>query len=132
MAPNLVNGDYVFVNKTAYWHKTPGRGDVVVGNFRNLEGKKVIKRVIGLPGEWISIDQGKVFVATERKGESKEVGRLDQEDFASQRSNNYDYRLDPYEYFLLGDNGLNSVDSRELGPIDIYSIDGKVVFKLRF
>lgn len=132
MAPTMINGDYVFVNKTAYWFSQPARGDVVVGNFRVMTEKKVIKRVIGLPGEWIFIENGTIYVSTERTGPRTEVGMLDKESFTDEISSSYSYRLDPFEYFLLGDNGLNSVDSRELGPIDVYAIDGKVSLKFRF
>src|SRR5688572_7860785 len=53
MAPTIVEGDYIFVNKAAYWRKTPERHDLVVGEFRDVEGVLAIKRVVGLPGEWI-------------------------------------------------------------------------------
>ena len=127
MAPTLTNGDYIFVNKMAYdWHK-PSRLDIVVVNFREMADKKAIKRIVGLPGEWIYIEKGIVYVANQRDGEKTEVGKLDTEDFTSTTSADYNYRLDPHEYFLLGDNGLTSTDSRELGPVDIYKIDGKVI-----
>lgn len=132
MAPTMTSGDYIFVNKTAYWFSQPARGDIVVGNFRVMTEKKVIKRVLGLPGEWIFIENGNIYVSTERTGSKTEVGKLDKESFTDEITSSYSYRLDPYEYFLLGDNGLNSVDSRELGPVDIYAIDGRVAFKLRF
>jgi len=130
MAPTLTSGDYVFVNKMAYDWKKPLRRDIVVVNFREMSDKKAIKRVIGLPGEWVFIENGIIYVAAERDGERTEVGKLDTEDFAATTSLNYSYRLDPFEYFLLGDNGLTSTDSRELGPVDIYKIDGKVIHQL--
>lgn len=132
MAPYLVEGDYVFVDKTAYWFSKPDRGDVVVGNFRDLEGKKIIKRVVGLPGEWLFIENGNIYVSPGRDSERTLVGELDQESFTSAVATSSQYRLDPHEYYLIGDNGLSSVDSRVLGPVDVYKIDGRVLTKIRF
>ncbi len=131
MAPALTSGDYVFVNKLAYIRNTPNRGDIVVVNFREMRDKKAIKRVIGLPNEWLFIESGTIYVATEREGNRIEVGKLDTETYAGDISEGYSYRLDPHEYFLMGDNGLVSVDSRDLGPADVYDIEGKVVKKIR-
>lgn len=134
MAPTIVGGDYVFVNKIAYLFDSPQRNDIVVGNFRGMDGIKAIKRVVGLPREWVRIENGEISVAEDRESDSLFIRDLDSEEFSREEggSEPYAYRLDPHEYFLVGDNGLSSVDSRELGPIDTYSIDGKVfmVFRL--
>ncbi len=128
MAPAIQAGDYVFVNKMAFRREAgPERKDIVVGKFRHLEGITAIKRVIGLSGEWVFIEKGEIFVAPDRDGERTPVGRLDSESYMESLAEDFSYRLDPYEYFLIGDNGLNSVDSRELGPADIYSLRGRVV-----
>lgn len=131
MAPTIEEGDYVFVNKTAFKKADPKRGDIVVGEFRDIDRVAVIKRVIGLPGEWIFIENGEIKVAKSKDGERKVVSRLDSESYIESLTEYYEYRLDPFEYFVLGDNGLGSVDSRELGPIDIYSIKGEVVYVFR-
>lgn len=131
MAPALTSGDYVFVNKLAYIRNTPSRGDIVVVNFREMSDKKAIKRVVGLPNEWLFIENGTIYVTTEREGNRTEVGKLDTETYTADLSKGYSYRLDPHEYFLMGDNGLVSVDSRDLGPVDVYDIEGKVVKRIR-
>ena len=125
MSPAIQEGDHVFVNKMAYLFKDPARNDIVVGNFRGLEGTKAIKRVSALPGEWVRLRDGILTVSTEREGEGEKVGvvgdvRIDGD------GKDFSYRLDPYEYFLSGDNEISSIDSYELGPVDVYSIDGKV------
>lgn len=132
MAPNLVSGDYVFVNKMAYLRSMPSRDDIVVVNFRGMSDKKAIKRIVGLPNEWVFIENGYIHVSSEREGERVEVGKLDTEAYTKEIAKDYSYRLDPNEYFLMGDNGLVSVDSRELGPVDVYDIEGKVIKKFRF
>ena len=134
MAPTLVDGDYIFVNKFAYGRNTPQRDDIVVGNFRELD-PKVIKRVVGLPGEWVLVSaSGTVSVAEERNGAHEALPTRDPLLLQGEEIKNgedFKYRLDPYEYFLMGDNFLGSKDSRELGPTDIYRIDGEVFLKVR-
>ena len=134
MAPTLVDGDYVFVNKHIYTRIMPQRGDIVVGNFRSIE-PKIIKRVVGLPGEWVFIkENGMIGVAAERDSALEEVPLRNPDSVAmktEEDSGNFTYRLDPHEYFLVGDNFRVSKDSRELGPIDAYKIDGKVFLRIR-
>lgn len=129
MAPAITSGDYVFVNKFAYWRREPERGDIVVGNFRDVPGTKVIKRVVGMPREWVRIEGNTVSVGSERDGgDAVVVAELYTEDIASHMHSTeaIAYRLDPHEYFLLGDNSILSSDSRELGPVDSYRISGQV------
>lgn len=128
MAPTIKEGDHVFVNKLAYFNHPPAKNDIVVGNFRDLEGVKAIKRVVALPGEWISLENGSLKTATDRNIDGEAVAAIDQARITEESlSKGYAYKLDPYEYFLSGDNELSSIDSFELGPVDIYRIDGKVL-----
>lgn len=128
MSPTIQDGDHVFVNKLAYWLDGPNRGDVVVGNFRGLEGKKIVKRVIALPDEWLWLDQGVIKVSEVKDGPMEEAGRVGEvRERLGEASEGLYYKLDPYEYFLSGDNEIASVDSFELGPVDSYHIDGKIV-----
>ena len=129
MAPTVVAGDYVFVNKLAYIKTAPQRGDIVVGEFRDLDGILAIKRIVGLPREWIFIEEGSIYVAEGKNGERTMVGKVDSEEYIKS-AEGFSYRLDPFEYFLMGDNGLSSVDSRDLGPIDLYSIKGKLIWAI--
>lgn len=131
MAPTIQNGDYVFANKLSYINKEPKRGDVVVGHFRGLEEVMAIKRVVGLPGEWVFVEGGQVKVAKSKEAERQVIGQIDSESYTETVAEDYEYRLDPFEYFLMGDNGLGSVDSRDLGPVDVYSIEGKIIGAFR-
>lgn len=100
MAPAILSGDYVFINKLSYMRKEPVHGDIIVATPREYP-YKVIKRVTGLPGEYVEMD-----------------GRR--------------YKLDPEEYFTLGDNTAVSMDSRELGFIDKWHIKGRAFGVFRF
>lgn len=121
MAPNLVNGDVV----TAVRSGTYERGNIIAFYYNN---KILVKRVIGLPGEWIDIDEyGNVSV----NGEP-----LDEPYLEETALGEYDIEL-PYQvpdgrYFVLGDHRGVSSDSRnsQVGCIAEEQIIGKVIFRL--
>ncbi len=132
MAPTILPNDYVFINRLAYINgKSLERGDIVVARFRRL-GDRVIKRVIGLPGERLEIIPDKITVKKDRQDVGltiNEKSYLNLPNFATNGTTTI--KLDPGEYFLLGDNRFISTDSRDLGPTDRWDIEGKVTFLLR-
>lgn len=131
MAPALQPGDYVFVNKLAYVGESrePARGDVVVAEFRAPD-VKVIKRVVGLPREWVHHASSSIQIAHSRSEEAVTVHELKNPN--PRATSTHRYRLDPHEYYLVGDNELLSADSKEYGPTDRYRIRGKVILHIRF
>ena len=119
MVPNLQNGQYVIVNKIAYWFgNNPGRGDVIVFQAPDQPEYDRIKRVIGLPGETVEVKRdGTVYINGEIIEEpylSANVGGL---------SGTWEVPQD--EYFVMGDNRGVSYDSRNGGPIPRGNIVGK-------
>lgn len=131
MAPTILNGEFLFVNKLAYINSEPQREDIVVAIPRVYPGK-VVKRIIGLPGEWFSIENKRIVIRDLRTAEGvnldeKYLALPDTEAVGKTRTN-----IDPQEYFALGDNRGASIDSRELGLIDLTNIKGKVVGAFNF
>ncbi len=109
MEPKLSNEDNLIVDKISYRFHDPERFDIVVFPFRYEENIFYIKRVIGLPGETIRIDEkGNILINGEilEESDGKEViqspGRAYEE-----------IVLADDEYFLMGDNRNNSTDSRD-------------------
>jgi len=131
MEPTIQSGDYIFINKLGFAWKEPKRGDIIVAKPRG-EDFKVIKRIIGLPGERFAIEGGEVIIRVERLDEGVVLEETYLEDSFTSSQGISLIKLDPQEYFALGDNREVSTDSRELGPIDKWQIKGKVfgVFKL--
>ncbi len=130
MSPTVLNGDWVFVDRISYRFRDPVRQDIIVVKPRVQEAK-IIKRIIGLPGERIEIADGKVQIKNDRQ----DVGKILQEAYlnlpATPTIGINSINLDPKEYFVLGDNRYASIDSRELGPIDTWNINGRVFLIFR-
>lgn len=117
MEPNLVNGQRLLVNKLAYRFSEPARGDIVVIDSPRGGAEKLIKRVVGLPGEIIELRGSRVYIN----------GRLLEEyyhPYVGLRS--YAPTLVPPDhYFLLGDNRDHSGDSRVWGSVPKSLIVGR-------
>ncbi len=122
MLPGLQDQERIFINKFVYRFESVARGDVVVFRYPRDPAKSYIKRVIGMPGDRILIDRGRVYVNGRRLAESY-VPR----DFIDGRS--YPEVVVPdHSYYVLGDHRSMSNDSREFGPVDESYIYGKAVF----
>ncbi len=111
MRPMLNDGDNLIVDKISYRFRDPQRFDIIVFPFRYKEKTYYIKRIIGLPGETIFIDEdGSIYIDGEKLEESygREVIRADNRGRAAQP-----ITLGDDEYFVMGDNRNNSSDSRK-------------------
>lgn len=119
MEPTLQSGEFVIVNKLAYFLSEPKLGDVIVFHFPRDPDQEYIKRVIGLPGDRVVIKGGKVYVN----------GDLLQEDYIAAPPV-YEVTVDvPVDsLYVLGDNRNNSSDSHNWGPVPMDYVVGKAVF----
>ena len=122
MLPGLEDQERIFINKFVYRWEPISRGDIVVFRYPHDPSKSYIKRVIGVPGDRVVIDRGRVYVN----------GYLLKETYVPQQF--FDYRSYPEmivpkdSYFVLGDHRSMSSDSRDFGPVDQSFITGKAVF----
>ena len=108
MEPTIMTGDRLIGNRLAYLNSDPERGDIVIFLYPDNEKELFIKRVIGLPGEWVYIDgSGNIYINDELLEESYGTETILNAGLA-----NTDILLGPDEYFVLGDNRNNSTDSR--------------------
>lgn len=122
MQNTLVTNDYYLRNKIAFkFNKNPKRGQVI--DFNSSEGLYV-KRVIGLPNETIFLKDGIVYVDNEPLEENYTIN-IDYSDYGQ-------YVVPEDEYFVLGDNRLESNDSRfwEYSFVKKKDITGKVLFRI--
>ncbi len=125
MQPTLYENNYLLVNKQAYRFGDEERGDIIVFHS-DLEDKELlIKRIIGLPGDVITIDQGKVFLN----------GTEMQEDYTLEGvtpGQLIDFTVPEGQLFVMGDNRRVSIDSRseEVGCVDEDDVMGKAFVRL--
>jgi signal peptidase I len=129
MHSTLETGDRVFVNKLSYRLHDPNRGDVVVlHEVTGASERDLIKRVIGLPGETIEMQNCEVTV----DGKTLVEPYLDPEVVTFNNcGQNFDpITIPPDHVFVMGDNRGGSQDSRAIGPIDENDLVGRafVVF----
>lgn len=115
MNPTLIDGEIMLLNK---FDKTYNRFDIVVVNYGDT---KLIKRIIGLPGEHIKYKNNKLYINNKLIHDVK----LDDET-ANFDIKEMNYNVIPEDsYFVMGDNRNNSTDSRIIGPINQKDIVGK-------
>lgn len=130
MEPTLSNGDNLIVDKISYRFRDPERFDIIVFPFQYEDKTYFIKRIIGLPGETVQIDeQGKIYINGEvlAEGYGREVISPDRIGLAREP-----IELGEDEYFVLGDNRNNSSDSRTeaVGNIRRSDIIGRAWLRL--
>jgi len=116
MEPSFYNNEYLLIEKISYRVHPPRRGDVVVFKYPNDQQVNYIKRIIGLPGESVRVEGGKVFV----NGQSLTEAYLppnEQTLVNGTIDRPYEVTLATDQYFMMGDNREHSSDSRNWGPL---------------
>lgn len=120
MQPVLYSEEYVFMERVSYWFSNPQRGDIVVCSFPDSEDS-YIKRVVGLPGDSIKVEDGVLYIN----------GTPDHDYFTGTYSEDTQECTVPENcVMVMGDNRNDSTDSRKsyVGPIPYDKIHGKADF----
>lgn len=127
MDPTFDTGQYLIIDEVSYHFDAPKRGEVVVFRYPLDPSKFFIKRVIGLPGETVTIKGGKVSI-TDTTGTTLTLD----EPYVVNKGNGNDMTitLSPSDYFVMGDNRPESSDSRSWGPLPRDNITGRAFLRL--
>ena len=123
MVPTLKYGDRVLVNKFIYRFTEPERGDVVVFKSVQDDQQDLIKRVVGVPGDKISVRGGRLFVNDEPQREPYVNKKMPDRSFAAPTT------VPQNHIFVMGDNRANSQDSRVFGPVPKENIEGEAFLR---
>lgn len=123
MQPTIKDGDYIIVDELSYRFRDPYRYNIIVFKNPNNESQFFIKRIVGLPGEKVTISGDKVLINDEPLEE-----RYLTSSFVY--PGEHTFVLKPGEYFVMGDNRPKSLDSRSWGPLKRSEIVGEVRLRL--
>jgi signal peptidase I len=123
MIPTYTADSYYFLDKAVYKISAPQRGDVVVFASPNQANMLYFKRIIGLPGDVLTINNGNVYINGTLLVEPYVIGRTETKNFPLTEAS---IIIPGNSYFVLGDNRGQSTDSRDFGFIVKESILGKI------
>ncbi|MDX2161053.1 MAG: signal peptidase I [bacterium] len=124
MAPNLATGQFILVSRVHYLLGAPERGDIVVFHYPNQPDSDYIKRMIGLPGETVRIQDTQVFIDDVPLHELYIA-----EACSPSMCPDGVWTLGADQFFLMGDNRNHSSDSRSFGVVERRFIVGEAIFR---
>lgn len=124
MQPNFSTGQFLIISRLEYLFSGPDYGDIVVFHYPNNIDDDYIKRVIGLPGDTVSIENAEVYL----NGEKIQEPYINEVCMTSICEDNV-WELAVGEFFVMGDNRNHSQDSRSFGPVAEEFIIGEALFR---
>ena len=129
MELNFKNGDYLLVDEISYRFRPAQRGEVIVFRYPYDTTQFFIKRIIGLPGETIEIRGNSVNIYNRDYPKGLVLNEKYLSSFQKTLGDEV-LKLKDDEYFVMGDNRLQSSDSRRWGPLEKKFITGRTLIRL--
>ena len=130
MESTFENNDYILIDELSYFFRDPRRDEIIV--FRSPENSSqfFIKRIIGLPGDTVKIENNKVSIFNDQSPEGLLLNESSYLDRGQETRGNITMTISSSNYFVMGDNRLQSSDSRRWGELDKSLITGKVFIRI--
>ncbi|MBI3420679.1 MAG: signal peptidase I, partial [Candidatus Sungbacteria bacterium] len=126
MEPTFDDGQYLVIDQLSYRFREPQRGEVIVFRYPNQPSQFFIKRIIGLPGETVHIENGQVLIQNSHHPDGVILNEVPYLPADIRTGGQETVTLAEHEYFVLGDNRPSSSDSRSWGPLPAGGIIGRV------
>lgn len=127
MEPNFLDHEYLIIDELSYRFRQPERGEVVVFRYPRNPSDFFIKRVLGLPGETIEISDGIITVFNTEYPNGIKISESYLGDVRTLGTKRVTLSSD--EYYVMGDNREESMDSRSFGPVKKTFLIGRVWFR---
>ena len=129
MDPQLPDDTLFIVNRISLYFKQPEKGDIIQLYHPTRENALVVKRVVGLPGDTISISNNRIMISKEGQHvQPLEEKYLNGTAVTQARGiAGQTIEIPPHHYFVMGDNRPHSIDSRDYGLIHRNRITGVVI-----
>lgn len=128
MFPTFKNNEYVLTNLITLRFNEPKRGDVIVFRAPTDRNKDFIKRIIGLPGEKVSLHNGSVYINDHLMVETEYLPQELQTRGGRFLPEGGEIEIPPDSYIVMGDNRTSSSDSKDWGYLERKDIIGVVIF----
>lgn len=124
MEPTFLDHEYLIIDEVTYRLRAPERGEVIVFRYPANPQEYFLKRIIGLPGERVKVENGNVTIYNTAHPEGVAIKEMYLPADLTTSGEKISV-LGPDQYFVMGDNRQNSYDSRRFGPIDKSAIVGR-------
>lgn len=125
MQPTFEDGEYLLIDQLSYRFRQPRRGEVIVFHYPLQPSQFFIKRIVGLPGDTVTVENGRVEVQNDQLTQGAVLDESQYLPEGLRTGGQIQVTLQPDEYFVLGDNRPASSDSRSWGVLPIDNIVGR-------
>jgi signal peptidase I len=129
MLPSFQSNDYLITNIIGYRFSAPARGQVIILKYPKDTSEYFIKRIIGLPGETVKVQEGRVFINGSPLNESNYLSPSVLTPPGAFLREGGEFTIPIDNYIVMGDNRPNSSDSREWGLVPSKDIIGQAFFR---
>ena len=125
MEPTFLDGEYLVIDELSYRLREPRRGEVIVFQFPHNPSQFFIKRIVGLPGEQVTIEDSRITIYNDRYPDGVLLDEAQYLSTGVRTGGVISVTLADDEYFVLGDNRAASSDSRSWGSLNTEAIIGR-------
>ncbi|MFH1413214.1 MAG: signal peptidase I [bacterium] len=129
MEPNFHDNEYLIIDEISYRFNEPQRGEIIVFRYPEDPKEYFIKRIIGLPGESVEINNGDIYIYDNNNLDGYKLTEPYLDENLKTTGSRQKIEVPAGAFYVLGDNRNASKDSRVFGPISYDYVIGRVFFR---